>query len=82
MPIPMVPENVCIDLTNDMNPLKKLGTPFCGLKITKTGGNRIGKSSQHTFQKPKSGVGKIILRLISQMIWTHPKKLGNPNLWV
>ena len=38
---------------------RNLGTPFCGLKITKTEGAKIisglKKSSQHTFQKTKSG---------------------------
>ena len=36
IPIPMVHENICIDLMNYMDPSKNWGSPFCGLKITKT----------------------------------------------
>ena len=32
MPIPMVHENVCMDLTNDMDPSKKLGNPILWVK--------------------------------------------------
>ena len=32
MPIPMVHENVCIALTNDMDPSKKLGNPILLVK--------------------------------------------------
>ena len=35
MPIPMVHENVCIDLTNDMDPSKKLGNPILWVKNNK-----------------------------------------------
>ena len=35
IPIPMVHENICIDLTNDMDPSKKLGNPILWVKNDK-----------------------------------------------
>ena len=35
IPIPMVHENICIDLTNDMDPSQKLGNPILWVKNDK-----------------------------------------------
>ena len=73
----MVHENIRIDLTNDMDPSKKLGNLILWDKMTKTEGAKIvsglEKAHKILFKKPKSGRKKINLK--KQKHWAlHLKK--------